>query len=298
MVVDGDREGALSGVLANHVLLQDVVNLTRLGQVLEFDRAGGRRQLLIDDLVAEVNALVADIDARTCDQLLDLALRLAAEAAEELLVRVCRPCQRNPLLGAVVCLPARVPKLKGSIKPALSVRSFTAWSAPSLPVIANNQARLAYRADVEPKTRIEPVSKAQLERLLPLIAAYQRFYEVEEIDDERNRTFFARFIAPRDDGLLLGAWRADDLLGYACLYWHFTSLLPAETVLMNDLFVTPDARGLGVGRALIEASAEVARSRGAHHLEWATAPDNATAQRLYDATGAKRSTWIEYELDV
>jgi GNAT superfamily N-acetyltransferase len=163
-------------------------------------------------------------------------------------------------------------------------------------VIANNQARLAYRGVVEPKLRIEPVSEAQLERLLPLIAAYQRFYEVEEIDESRNRAFFARFIAPSDDGLLLGAWRNDDLLGYACLYWHFSSLVPAETVLMNDLFVVPEARGQGIGQALIDASATVARKRGAHRLEWATAPDNKTAQRLYDATGATRSTWVEYEL--
>jgi GNAT superfamily N-acetyltransferase len=129
-----------------------------------------------------------------------------------------------------------------------------------------------------------------------MIAAYQRFYEVEEIDEGRNREFFARFVAPSENGMLLGAWREDELLGYACLYWHFTSLVPAETVLMNDLFVTPEARGQGIGRALIEASADVARERGAHHLEWATAPSNKTAQRLYDSTGAERSTWIEYEL--
>ena len=149
---------------------------------------------------------------------------------------------------------------------------------------------------MEPPPRIEPITQAQLEQLLPLIAAYQRFYEVEDVDEERNRAFFTRFIAPSNDGLLLGAWRANELLGYACLYWHFTSLVPAETVLMNDLFVVTEARGQGVGRALIEASASVARKRGAHHLEWATAPDNKTAQRLYDATGAERSTWIEYEL--
>jgi ribosomal protein S18 acetylase RimI-like enzyme len=65
---------------------------------------------------------------------------------------------------------------------------------------------------------------------------------------------------------------------------------------MNDLYVDAGARGQGVGRALIEAGAEVARERGAHHLEWSTAPDNATAQRLYDSTGAERSTWLEYEL--
>ena len=131
-----------------------------------------------------------------------------------------------------------------------------------------------------------------------MIADYQRFYEVEEIDEERNRAFFSRFIAPSDDGMLIGAWEGDRLLGYACLYWHLSSLAAAETVLMNDLYVDEDARGKGVGRALIEAAAEIARDRGAHSLEWSTAPDNQTAQRLYDSTGAERSTWVEYELPV
>jgi len=151
---------------------------------------------------------------------------------------------------------------------------------------------------VAEQPRIELVSAGQLERLLPMIAAYQRFYEVAEIDEDRNRTFFTRFIAPSDDGMLLAAWRGEELAGYACLYWTFTSLVPAETVLMNDLFVAPAARGQGVGRALVDASATIARKRNAHRLEWATAPDNLTAQRLYNATGAKRSTWIEYELEL
>jgi GNAT superfamily N-acetyltransferase len=144
--------------------------------------------------------------------------------------------------------------------------------------------------------RIEPVSAEQLAELLPLIAAYQRFYEVEEIDDERNRGFFSRFLAPSDDGLLLGAWRGGALAGYACLYWHFTSLVPAETVLMNDLYVIEAERGNGVGRALIDASAKVARQHGAHQLQWVTAPGNTTARRLYDRTGAESEPMIEYEL--
>ena len=96
--------------------------------------------------------------------------------------------------------------------------------------------------------------------------------------------------------MLLGARDGGELLGYACLYWHFSSTRAVETVLMNDLFVSEAARGQGVGRALIEASAAVARERGAAHLEWSTAPDNLTAQRLYDSTGAERSEWVEYEL--
>jgi GNAT superfamily N-acetyltransferase len=146
------------------------------------------------------------------------------------------------------------------------------------------------------EVRVEPVAAQQLEALLPMIAAYQRFYGVEDVDVDRNRAFFSRFLAPSEEGMLLGAWSGGTPVGYACLYWHFTSLVPAETVLMNDLYVDAERRGRGIGRALIEASARVARERGAHHLEWATAPDNETAQRLYDTTGAERSEWVEYEL--
>ncbi len=144
---------------------------------------------------------------------------------------------------------------------------------------------------------IAPLAAGELEELLPLIAAYQRFYEVEQPDDERNRDFFRRFLAPSEDGMLLRARENDGpILGYTCLYWHFSSLAAAEAVLMNDLYVAEEARGRGVGRALIEASAAVARERDAHQLEWATAPDNRTAQRLYDRTDAERSEWISYEL--
>jgi GNAT superfamily N-acetyltransferase len=151
---------------------------------------------------------------------------------------------------------------------------------------------------------VAPVTPDEFEQLLPLIADYQRFYRVPDPDDARNREFFRRFLAPSEDGMLLaargdgetGGPGAGELLGYACLYWHFSSTKAMETVLLNDLFVREAARGEGVGRALIEASAEIARERGAYCLEWATEPENTTAQRLYDTTGAARSEWIEYEL--
>ena len=67
-------------------------------------------------------------------------------------------------------------------------------------------------------------------------------------------------------------------------------------MLLNDLYVAEHHRGEGVGRGLIEASAEIARKRGAHQLQWVTAPDNKIAQRLYDTTGAESEPSIEYEL--
>lgn len=53
-----------------------------------------------------------------------------------------------------------------------------------------------YRGAVTATVKIAPISAEEFEALLPLIAAYQRFYEVEEIDEERNRAFFQRFLAP------------------------------------------------------------------------------------------------------
>jgi GNAT superfamily N-acetyltransferase len=151
---------------------------------------------------------------------------------------------------------------------------------------------------VPAEVEIAPIAASELEQLLPLIAAYQRFYEVEDVDDDRNRAFFHRFLAPSEDGLLLGARSEGRLVGYACLYWHFSSLEACESVLMNDLFVDGGVRGQGIGRALIEAAAAVAREREVPFVEWSTAPDNETAQRLYDSTGAERTEWYSYELRV
>ena len=53
---------------------------------------------------------------------------------------------------------------------------------------------------VPAELHIEPISPEQVQVLLPLIGAYQRFYEVEEIDEERNRAFFSRFLAPSAPG--------------------------------------------------------------------------------------------------
>ena len=145
---------------------------------------------------------------------------------------------------------------------------------------------------------VRPVQAQELDELLPLIAGYQKFYGAEP-DVERNRRFFSRFVHPSDDGLLLGAWVEGRPAGFATLYWFFSSTKAAETVLMNDLFVREEVRGAGIGRALINAALDAARRRGAAHLEWYTAPDNLTAQRLYDSMpGAKNSTWRAYEIDV
>src|SRR5205823_12557831 len=78
VVVHGDRENLLRGLLCDDVVVEELVDLARLRQFLEF-QFGGLGELFLDDLVAEVDALVADVHAGAGDELLHLLLRLPAE---------------------------------------------------------------------------------------------------------------------------------------------------------------------------------------------------------------------------
>ena len=145
---------------------------------------------------------------------------------------------------------------------------------------------------------ISTATGADLDDVLPLFAAYQTFYTGTAQPDEKNRAFLKRFV-DGEAGRLLIARDAEDgtALGFANLYWTFSSTIAEEHVLMNDLFVTEDARGKGVGFALIEAARAVAKERGSKTLSWETALDNRVAQRLYERTGAERYVWFEYDLE-
>ena len=136
-----------------------------------------------------------------------------------------------------------------------------------------------------------------LEPLLPLIEGYQRFYGAAP-DRERNRSFFGRLIGANEIGALLEARDGDDVIGFATLYWSRSSVSVRDVVLLNDLFVRPDARSRGAARMLIDAAAGVARARGAGARPWVTHPDNAAARRLYDSLGASAETWVEYTLEL
>src|SRR5690606_19889011 len=87
VVVDGHRQRALGAVLADHVLVQDVEDFLRLGQRAA-RRLGLLLELLADDVVAKLDAFIADEHARARDQLADLVLALSAEGAVQDLVAV------------------------------------------------------------------------------------------------------------------------------------------------------------------------------------------------------------------
>jgi GNAT superfamily N-acetyltransferase len=151
---------------------------------------------------------------------------------------------------------------------------------------------------------IARVGRDDLDDLLPLMRGYCDFYEVAPSDAALRALSLALIASPDTSGMQLIARDAADgggdgtAVGFATLYWTFSTLAASPIGLMNDLYVDPPARGGGTGRALIEACEAECAQRGLPLLEWETAPGNATAQALYDKLGAERSEWIAYALAV
>lgn len=70
--------------------------------------------------------------------------------------------------------------------------------------------------------------------------------------------------------------------GFALYQHHPSSWVLGDDCYLEDLFVAPEARGRGLGRALIEALMDRARAQGWHRIWWMTDQSNATARALYD----------------
>ena len=122
--------------------------------------------------------------------------------------------------------------------------------------------------------------------------AYLTFYETEVAPDVTGGTW-ERLHDAAEPMFALGAFKDDKLVGIVHYLFHRSTWTLSDYCYLQDLFTAEDARGEGVGRALIEAVYEAARAAGASRVYWLTHETNAAARRLYDAV-AVRSGFIQY----
>ncbi|MFN2431542.1 MAG: N-acetyltransferase family protein [Gemmatimonadota bacterium] len=86
-------------------------------------------------------------------------------------------------------------------------------------------------------------------------------------------------------------------VGYALSFETYSSFLALPTLFLEDLFVLPEHRGRGIGRALFLLLAEDARRRGCGRMEWSVLTWNEPALGFYDRLGARRmEEWVTYRL--
>lgn len=143
---------------------------------------------------------------------------------------------------------------------------------------------------------------SQAAALAPLFDAYRQFYELpsdvgaaERYLQERLSAGQATVFYARD--AKKGSNPQDAPLGFCLLYPLWSSLALQPSLLLNDLYVRPEARARGVGAALLDAAAAHGREIEAAYLQLETARSNATAQRLYEKMGWVRDeVFLNYSL--
>jgi GNAT superfamily N-acetyltransferase len=129
----------------------------------------------------------------------------------------------------------------------------------------------------------------------PLWQAYLVFYKTT-LPDDVTATAFARMVDPNEP---TGGFLARDAQGQAVgmVNWidHRTNWALGNSCYLQDLYVSEAGRGLGTGRALIEAVADAARTRKCARVYWQTHETNETAMLLYDKIATK-SGFLVYHL--
>lgn len=147
---------------------------------------------------------------------------------------------------------------------------------------------------METEYSIEPVGAKDLADLLPLMRSYCQFYDVSPADTALLALATALIADAEREGLqLIARDSAGRALGFATIFWTWSTTDACRIGVMNDLFVIEDARGHGLAPRLIAACRSQCSRHGARRLTWQTAPDNARARALYERIGATREEWVD-----
>lgn len=136
---------------------------------------------------------------------------------------------------------------------------------------------------------LSPADRAQWE---PLWQGYLTFYKAK-VPDRVTEITWNRFHDPKEPMWAFGAFDGDRMVGIVHMILHRSCWTEGDYCYLQDLFTADDARGKGVGRALIERVYTEAKGRGVARVHWLTHETNTTAMQLYDRI-ADKSGFIQY----
>ena len=121
-------------------------------------------------------------------------------------------------------------------------------------------------------------------RLIQGLADYEKLsHEVVANEEALRRTLFSD--RPAAETLL--AFVGDEAVGFALFFHNYSTFLARPGIYLEDLFVLPEHRGRGYGRALLTRLAQIAVERHCGRLEWSVLDWNEPAIRFYKSLGAQ-----------
>lgn len=141
----------------------------------------------------------------------------------------------------------------------------------------------------------QPADVPTILRFIIELAVYEREPDaVVATEDMLQQALFGE--SPRVFALICE--QAEEAVGFALYFFNFSTWLGRHGVYLEDLYVTPAARGSGAGKALLRALARVAVDNGCGRYEWSVLRWNTPSIAFYEAFGAKpMSEWVGYRLE-
>lgn len=158
--------------------------------------------------------------------------------------------------------------------------------------------RNGYRAGVADEVTIREVTEEDVETLFGLILELARYEELsDQVKGDAGELRRSLFEVRTAEALL--AEVGGEAVGYAILCGTFSSFECRAGIWIEDLYVRPQSRRGGIGRALFARVAEIAVERGCPRVEWAALNWNELALGFYDRLGARRmDEWQMLRLDI
>lgn len=147
-----------------------------------------------------------------------------------------------------------------------------------------------------PSIVVRPVRHGDFPAWQKLWAGYNEFYGrsgATALPPEITQLTWARFFDKHEPMHARVAERSGKLIGVTHFLYHRSTIQANPICYLQDLFTAAGARGHGVGRALILAVYEHAKTAGSSRVYWQTHETNSVAMRLYDAV-AEKSGFIVY----
>jgi len=131
-------------------------------------------------------------------------------------------------------------------------------------------------------------------RFIRALAEYEKLsHKVVATEESLRRTLFGN---PRFAEVILG-YEDGEPVGFALFFHNYSTFLGRPGIYLEDLFVDPDRRGRGYGKALLAHLARLARDRDCGRLEWAVLDWNAPSIQFYKSLGAvPLDDWIIFRL--
>jgi GNAT superfamily N-acetyltransferase len=145
--------------------------------------------------------------------------------------------------------------------------------------------------------RIEPATERDIPLILEFVrglAEYEKHLDRVEATEARIRqTIFGAEPAAQ----VLFAYENETAVGFAVFFYTYSTFVGLQGLYLEDLYVKPEARGKGVGRALLRYLARLAKEKGCYRIEWAVLHWNEPAIGFYKNLGAvPMDEWAVYRL--